>query len=59
MVPHRRGRSSLDEWPKRCPDPFPGTEAEVELRQVEAADFGAKLTPELREQEKRRRARDW
>ena len=29
------------EWVKRCPNPTPGTEAEIEIRQVfEAADFG-------------------
>jgi hypothetical protein len=45
------------EWVKRCPNPMPGTEAEIEIRQVfEAEDFGAVLTPELREQEERRRA---
>jgi hypothetical protein len=44
-------------WIKRCPNPFPGTEgSEIEIRQVfEAADFGAALTPELREQEKQLR----
>lgn len=45
------------EWLKRCPHPMPGTEAEIELRQVfEAEDFGAEFTPELREQEERLRA---
>ena len=44
-------------WVKRCPNPMPGTEAEIEIRQVfEAEDFGAELTPELREQEERLRA---
>jgi hypothetical protein len=33
---------------------MPGTEAEIEIRQVfEMDDFGAQLTPELREQEER------
>jgi hypothetical protein len=42
------------EWVKRCPDPMPGEEAEIEIRQVfEAEDFGAEFTPELREQERR------
>ena len=41
------------EWVKRCPNPMPG-ESEIEIRQVfEAEDFGAALTPELKEQEKR------
>jgi hypothetical protein len=51
---------SLDEaieWVKRAPNPFPGTESEIEIRQVfEAEDFGAEFTPELREQEERLRA---
>ncbi|MGA8659210.1 MAG: YciI family protein [Chthoniobacterales bacterium] len=45
------------ELAKRCPNPMPGEEAELEIRQVfEAADFGAEFTPELREQEERLRA---
>ena len=45
------------EWVKRCPNPMPGTEAEIEIRPVmEAEDFGEALTPELREQEARLRA---
>ena len=45
------------EWVKRCPDPMPGEEAEIEIRQVfEAEDFGAEFTPELRQQEERLRA---
>jgi hypothetical protein len=45
------------EWVKRCPNPMPGEETEIEIRQVfEPEDFGADLTPELREQEERLRA---
>lgn len=45
------------EWARRCPDPMPGEEAELEIRPVfEAEDFGAEFTPELREQEARLRA---
>ncbi|HEU4751934.1 MAG TPA: YciI family protein [Armatimonadota bacterium] len=45
------------EWVKRCPNPFPDTESEVEIRPVfEAEDFGPQFTPELREQEERVRA---
>jgi len=45
------------EWVKRCPDPMPGEESEIEIRQVfEAEDFGAEFTPELRAQEERQRA---
>jgi hypothetical protein len=45
------------EWVKKAPNPFPGTESEIEIRQIfEADDFGAEFTPELREQEERIRA---
>jgi hypothetical protein len=45
------------EWVKRCPNPFPTGESEIEIRQIlEAEDFGAEFTPELREQEERLRA---
>jgi hypothetical protein len=45
------------EWVKRAPNPHPGTEPEIEIRQVfEAEDFGAEFTPELREAEERLRA---
>ena len=45
------------EWVRRCPDPMPGEESEIEIRRVfEAEDFGDELTPELREQEARLRA---
>ena len=46
------------DWVKRCPDPMPGEESQIEIRQVfEAEDFGAEFTPEMREQEERQRAR--
>ncbi len=42
------------EWARRCPDPMPGEETELEIRPVfEAEDFGAAITPELRAQEER------
>jgi len=45
------------EWVRRCPDPMPGEESEIEIRPIfEAEDFGAEFTPELRAQEKRLRA---
>jgi hypothetical protein len=51
---------SMDEavdWLRRCPDPMPGEESEVEIRPIfEAEDFGAEFTPELRKQEDRLRA---
>ena len=47
------------EWVKRCPSPMPGEESEIEIRQVfELDDFGAAMTPELREQEARLRAEE-
>jgi hypothetical protein len=49
-----KSREEAIEWVKRCPNPMPGTDAEIEIRQVfEAEDFGAEFTPELREQEER------
>ena len=51
---------SLDEaieWAKRCPNPT-GAQSQLEIRQVfDAEDFGDALTPELREQEERLRAK--
>ena len=45
------------EWAKRCPDPMPGEEGELELRPVfEDEEFGKEFTPELRAQEERLRA---
>jgi len=52
-----KSKQEAIEWVKRCPNPFPGKESEIEIRQVfEAEDFGAEFTPELREQEERVRA---
>jgi len=45
------------EWVKRCPNPFPDIDSDIEIRQVfELEDFGAEFTPELRAQEERLRA---
>jgi hypothetical protein len=53
-----KSKDEAIEWVKRIPNPMPGTEAEVEIRQVfEADDFGDALTPELRAQEQDLRAR--
>ena len=50
-----RSMEEAVEWVKRCPSPHEG-EAEIEIRQVfEAEDFGAELTPELKQQEERLR----
>ncbi|WP_409318314.1 YciI family protein [Pseudomonas sp. KCJK9016] len=49
-----KSKEEAIEWVKRCPNPMPGTESEIEIRQVfSAEDFGAEFTPELREQEER------
>jgi len=51
-----KSREEAIEWVKHCPNPFEG-DSEIEIRQVfEVEDFGAELTPELREQEARQRA---
>ena len=53
-----KSKEEAIEWVKRCPDPMPGEDAVLEIRQVfEADDFGAEFTPELREQEQRQRAK--
>src|SRR5438270_12128440 len=52
-----KAKEEAIDWVKRCRNPMPGTEAEIEIRQVfEAEDFGAEFTPELRKQEERVRA---
>ena len=49
-----KSKEEAIEWVKRCPNPMPGNEAEIEIRQVfEAADFGEAMTPEMREKEGR------
>jgi hypothetical protein len=50
-----KSKEEAIEWVKRCPNPT-GAEGEIEIRQVfEAEDFGAALTPELKEKEERLR----
>jgi hypothetical protein len=52
-----KSKEEAIEWVKRCPNPHVG-ESEIEIRQVfEAADFGAELTPELRDAGERLRER--
>lgn len=52
-----KSKEEAIEWVKRCPNPMPNVESEIEIRQIfEAADFGQEFTPELREQEARVRA---
>jgi hypothetical protein len=48
-----RSKDEVIEWVKRVPNPD-GETYEIEIRQVfEAEDFGAELTPELRQQEEK------
>jgi hypothetical protein len=52
-----RSMEEAVDWARRCPDPMPGEEAELEIRPVfEADDLGEEFTPELRAQEERMRA---
>lgn len=52
-----KSKEEAIEWVKRCPNPMPGEDSEIEIRQVfEAEDFGSEFTPELREQEVHLRA---
>ena len=51
-----KSKEEAIEWVKRCPDPVPGGEYEIEIRQVfEASDFET-MTPELKEKEEKLRA---
>jgi len=46
------------DWVKKCPNPMPGEDSEIEIRQIfSPEDFGEAFTPELREQEQRLRAK--
>jgi hypothetical protein len=52
-----RSMQEAVEWARRCPDPMPGEDAELEIRPIfEAEDFGEEFTPALRAQEERLRA---
>ena len=49
-----KSKAEAIEWVKRAPNPMPGQDSEIEIRQVfEAEDFGAEFTPKLRAQEER------
>jgi hypothetical protein len=51
-----RSMDEAIEWVRRCPDPMPGEEAEIEIRPFyEREDFGQEFTPELRAKEDRLR----
>lgn len=45
------------EWVKRCPDPMPGEESDIEIRPFyELEDFGPALSTEMRDLDERLRA---
>lgn len=49
-----RSMEEAVEWVRRCPDPMPGEESELEIRQLFSdEDFGAAMTQELLAQEER------
>ena len=51
-----RSMEEAVDWARRCPDPMPGEDAELEIRPIfEAEDFGKEYTPELRAQDDRLR----
>jgi hypothetical protein len=52
-----KSKEEAIEWLKRCPDPMPGTDSEIEIRQVfDAADFApSDPTGELMEKERKLR----
>ena len=51
-----KSKEEAIEWVKRCPNPMPGEESEIEIRPVfSPEDFGEAFTPELREKEEQLR----
>ncbi len=49
-----KSKEEAIEWVKRCPNPMPGTDSDIEIRQIfSAEDFGAEFTPDARAQEER------
>lgn len=53
-----KSKEECIEWIKRCPNPHPGEDSEIEIRQIfEAEDFGElqAQVPEVFEQEKKMR----
>ena len=52
-----RSMDEAIEWVRRCPNPMPNEDSEIEIRPIfEMEDFGEAMTPELRAQEERLRA---
>ena len=51
-----KSKQEAIDWVKKCPDPMPGEDSEIEIRQIYTADdFGEAFTPELREAEEKMR----
>ena len=47
-----RSMEEAVEWAKRCPNPMPGEDSDLEIRPVfEIEDFGDAMPPDLRERE--------
>ena len=45
------------EWVKKCPNPMPGEDSDIEIRRIyEAEDFGDSFTPAERQREERLRS---
>jgi hypothetical protein len=45
-----KSKQEAIDWVKKCPNPMPGTDSEIEIRQIYAPeDFGEAFTPELRD----------
>ena len=52
-----RSMEEAVEWVKRCPNPMPGEESDIEIRPMyELDDLGEAVTPEVREHDARLRA---
>jgi hypothetical protein len=52
-----KSKQEAIDWVRRCPNPMPGEDSEIEIRQIfSPEDFGEAFTPELREQEEHLRA---
>ena len=51
---HVKSLDEAVEWVRRCPDPMPGEESEIEIRPFyEPEDFGAEYAPDFKEYEAR------
>jgi len=51
-----KSKDEAIEWVKRCPNPHPNAESEIEIRQIFETDDFVNATPEQREAERKLRA---